>query len=362
MRGKRSASRLILHTRPLPKMHCANYTKDILFLFVTTIVEGVKRVFLFSLLMAVMLPFLSSPSEIAFAQQNPPGGGLQVSPVIFDYDLTAGTQKVDEVSIINNESERVEMTTEVADFEYDEKGEMRYIEENQENPSVSSLKKWLHYDTKEFSLEPGGEQRIRFTVDVPANAEPGGHYGVIFFRTKPKGSGNIGVSARIGSLILVTIPGNVKKTGEVVDFKIGKLNDKNEVVSRDFFERGPLDVFYRVKNTGNVHFKPTGRLLIKDGNGKILQEIPPADLRVFPGLGRDYNQQVNLDPWGFYEAVLELNDGDGTSLGTRTIKFWGFNYPLVLFWAAIAIAVLLIGFFGIRQYNRWIVKKATTGK
>ena len=287
------------------------------------------------------------------------GPALQISPVMFDHDLVPGDKILKEVSLLNNGNEEVSMVSEFADFIYDSKGEMKFIEESEydnEESIKTSVKKWISTDIKEFTVAPGELKKIPFTITVPNDAEPGGHYGVLFFRSKPQGNGTIGVSARIGTLILVTVPGNVIKTGVLESFSVGTVNEKNEVISKTFFETKPINFGFRISNTGNVHFKPTGKIIIKDMFGKIVQEIPPSDMRVFPGIGRNFVVQSDIEPWGRYEAIIQLQDGDGHSMKEMTVVFWGFNYLLILQWVFLLLIIGFVFVIGVSTYYNRKVK------
>lgn len=310
------------------------------------------------LLMTQCMSLILFSAVSAQAQETP--AGIQISPVIFEHDLKPGDVQQETVRVSNRNPAAVDLSLEVADFYYDENGKMKFIEENQENSSVSSLKKWLSYDQKELTLAPNSDKDIPFTITVPANAEPGGHYGVMFFRTKQPDAAQIGISARVGALVLVTIPGDVKKTGELEDFIVGKMNAEKKVNTQNFFETGPVDMAFTLKNTGNAHFKPTGTITIKDTFGRVVKEIPmPPDIvRAFPEIPRTYAQTANIDPWGWYEASLSLKDGDGNALPPLTVKFWGMNYKMLLVWLLVVAVVIVVLVIGIKQYNKWIISKA----
>jgi hypothetical protein len=71
-----------------------------------------------------------------------------------------------------------------------------------------------------FTVPAGGSQIINYTMTVPANATPGGHYGAVFFNN-PDGAigGNaVQMNRRIGMLYLATVPGDI-----VINTNIGDI-------------------------------------------------------------------------------------------------------------------------------------------
>lgn len=51
---------------------------------------------------------------------------------------------------------------------------------------------------------------MNYIINTPANAVPGGHYGAVFFNSPDNSDGGtISMNRRIGSLLLVTVPGDI---------------------------------------------------------------------------------------------------------------------------------------------------------
>jgi hypothetical protein len=40
---------------------------------------------------------------------------------------------------------------------------------------------WITTDTNSFTIPSEGSQNVNFTINIPANATPGGHYGAVLF-------------------------------------------------------------------------------------------------------------------------------------------------------------------------------------
>ena len=148
---------------------------------------------------------------------------------------------------------------------------------------------------------------------------------------------------------------------EVQEFSANK-NDKKGT----FFETTPFNFLVKVKNTGNVHEQPIGRITITDMFGKTVAGLnvnsPPNN--VLPNSTRAFTQPLdksvigNKKLFGRYKAKLSLTYGTDKSTVESVMTFWVIPYRLV----AAVIAFLIIAFFGLRfmikRYNRRILAQA----
>lgn len=292
-----------------------------------------------------------------------------ISPVIIEKVIQPGTTYEDEVTVFNSSETPVKIGNSVADFYYDNVGQIRFVEEEQAPISSASLKEWLSIETDEFSLGVGEIKKVPVKVTVPADAEPGGHYGVLFFNSVPTENSMVNVSGRVGTLVLVEVPGDVNKSAELTGFDIGdrvKVNNQDTLSPRSFYENGPMTFAFSVKNKGNVHFTPEGTIIIKNMFGRVVARVSAqpenasAKYRSFPGVEREF-----LRDWedtgflmGRYTAHLEMRDGSGAMLTIPDVSFTVFPWKFVI--AGILMLLVLISLLVtlMKQYNSWIIKKA----
>jgi hypothetical protein len=292
-----------------------------------------------------------------------------ISPVIIEKVIQPGTTYEDEVTVFNSSEVPVKIGNSVADFYYDNVGQIRFVEEEQAPISSASLKEWLSIDAEEFSLGVGEIKKVPVKVSVPADAEPGGHYGVLFFNSIPEGNTMVNVSGRVGTLVLVEVPGDVNKAAELTNFDIGdrvKVNNQDTLSPKSFFENGPMTFSFSVKNKGNVHFTPEGDIVIKNMFGRVVEKLSaqPENIsskyRSFPGVEREF-----LRDWedtgflmGRYTASLVMRDGSGNVMSIPDVSFTVFPWKFVI--AGILFLLVLISLLVtlIKQYNKWIIKKA----
>jgi hypothetical protein len=107
--------------------------------------------------------------------------------------------------------------------------------------SVTSLASWISFDaTGLFTIAPKSNRTVGYTINTPANAVPGGHYGAIFFNSpESTNGGTISMNRRIGSLLLITVPGTIivaPEFGSILIDMHGGASPGVPTVGRDFWK------------------------------------------------------------------------------------------------------------------------------
>lgn len=258
--------------------------------------------------------------------------GLQISPLTFKFDIkTAEVKDDNKVFIKNNNPEAINYTLEVENFsKVSDEGAPSFSGlETQEG--VTTLADWITFSSqKEGILQPGEEKEVDFSVSVPNGAEPGGHYAAIFVKEvkkTPEGKVEIGISSRVGTLLLVSVPGETKKDARLFDFSFPK-----------FVWKGPINFSMKVENTGSIHYDSKGAISIKPLLGTTAtvdmgtHTIIPKNVRNFEGT---WNKKF---PFGRYTLTASATNGDGQPV-TTTGTLWAI--PLYLVISAI-VAIILI--------------------
>jgi hypothetical protein len=238
----------------------------------------------------------------------------------------------------------------------------------------NDLASWIKVPQGPISIRSLDWQQIVFEIKIPQDAEPGGHYAAIFFSPQNPnegGSDKVSVNYKTGSLLLLTISGNIKEGGNLKEFSSDKT----------FYDHIPANFSLRVENTGNVHFKPGGVISIKNTFGgfvtdlKILQtesggNVLPKSIRKYDIIWGEADKEKI--PKGFWQSVkYEWNNfyiGRYSAIAqvkfpadkndSAQIAIWIIPWQLLI---VIVIGLILV-FLLFRQYNRWIIKKARSQK
>ena len=292
------------------------------------------------------------------------GQALSISPPLIELKADPGQTVKATIKLTNISSGELLIKTQFNDFgAKNETGEPNIIFDDAANTPYS-LRQWITTSAP-FKIASKESKTIDFPIQVPKNAEPGGHYAVIRFTggaPELEDSG-VALSASIGSLVLLDVSGNIQEKASLSDFYAATPS----FAKANFFEQGPIEFVQRIQNEGNIHVKPTGTVDIYDMWGHKVKSLqvngdlsdknnPPKS--VLPQSIRRFDEKWDQG-WllGKYEAKLNLSYGDGKKL-TSTLSFWVVPYKLV---AVIIIGLIALFFglrFGIRRYNTHIISKS----
>ena len=247
----------------------------------------------------------------------------------------------------------------VADVYYDEHNIPIVIEGGAEIPNKVSLRTWIKLNISEgpVTFKPNETKEISYEIRIPEDATPGSHMGAIYALgiadPRDKNGEALTVRTRMGAGVLVEIPGDIIKSGEVMSFDVGIGRGDARSASLDpqrFFGFPPINFDAAYKNTGNTFYQPGMRLELFNWWGRKVDEFVSRGLRVFPGNTLHFNGEITKGSWlwfGPYKAVLHTQDGDGNVMPDREVTFWFIPWLPIL-----ALLVLLIVLF-------WLGKKYT---
>lgn len=285
------------------------------------------------LMLSVLLSVLSFGARVANA-----GTGLSIQPVKVSHTINPGETISDIIYLTNASEEDVKVEVTVEDF-IPAVGSVN-ISFVGRAEGLTTVRDWIIIGEKDsFVFKKGESRAIPYTVKAPKNAEPGGHFGVAFFKaSKLQEAEQLKISTRIGMLIFVTVPGNNLQKGKILNFTGPK-----------FVQKGPVAFEIKFENTGTVHFEPKGKIKIKNVFGKEIASIPVEGQVVLPTGVRDLNASW-FTGWlfGKYKADLNIIDGEGNNLSGKSISFYAFP----IWYLAGFIAATAAIFFGFKYLRK----------
>ncbi len=295
---------------------------------------------------------------------NPANNGqaLEIAPPVIYLNADPGQIINTQILIRDISSGNLLVTGQVNDFVASgQDGTPKVLLDNDTSSNPYGLKTWVAGLPK-LLLIPREIKSLPVTIRVPANASPGGHYGVIrFTATAPslEGSG-VSLSASLGSLILLTVSG---KTNHKLSTESLTINSNGKTGT--LFQSGPLNFVEVIKNEGNVHEQPSGQVIINDMFGKKIAavnvNVPPGN--VLPGSSRKFTQPLdktvigNRRLFGRYTAQMKLTYGTDKQSLNSTLTFWVIPYRLIGGVILALIALFFIIRFALKRYNRYILKQ-----
>lgn len=300
----------------------------------------------------------------SYAESSSSAQGLQISPAKVELNTAPGNSYSIKLMITNVTDSELVYSSAVSDFKASGETGIPKISIDKTMPATASVRSWVDTISK-FSLGSHQSKDVYAEINVPTNAEPGGHYGILSFSgTAPDVSGTgVGLSASTGVLLLIRVDGAVTESAKIASFYSGKL-DKPLF----FFESSPIPFIVRVQNNGNTHIKPMGNIEIKDMFGNSVATVPvnktatnvlPDSIRRFGGSDADKLQMTSKGLlFGQYTAQLTLGYGTTGQAITGTLSFWVIPYKVIL----TVLLVLLTSIFVFRRliktYNKRIIEKA----
>lgn len=271
--------------------------------------------------------------------------GIQISPLTYDYQLRPGESVTGQVTVKNLNDTVLTYVCEKENFSnVSDEGAPSFGEAQE---GLTALADWIDFPKdKEGTIEPGQDKKIDFTINVPLNAEPGGHYAAVFAKEIIKtadGRTELGVASRVGTLILVSVPGETVKTGLISEF-----------ISPKFIWQGPVDFNLKFKNTGTVHYDSTATVSLKSLIGKT-SDIDLGTHTVLPQSNRNYEGTWDKKyPFGYYRVTATANDGNNLPI-TTTAVIWAIPLIIVIPVLIGLIILIIILIYTKRHYH--IVKQ-----
>ena len=296
-------------------------------------------------LAAVFVVAGSLLTQAVFAQES--GNGFQISPVRTELTIEPGGSEKTTVTAMNPTSGAIKANVVVNDFEAatDETGQPKVIFQSDQTAPGNSFKS-LVGDLGTVDIPAGGSVNIPVVVTVPEGASPGGYYGAVRLEPTVETDKNVNLTASVGTLYLVTVPGDLNEALELVEFTAAK----NGSTGRFFIGGGEnIQIVTRLKNTGNIHVKPFGRIQITDYKGNTVEQYEfnntEPKSNVLPNSTRKFTDEVNYSNFfGKYTITANLGYSSAGNLITAKNTFWVVPVWLVVVLAA-ALLVVLVGAF-----------------
>lgn len=254
-----------------------------------------------------------------------PRESIAISPVSQRFELKAGDQAANKVTVINDGD--VDAIFVVYARPYSIKNEL-YEPDFEKTSKSTDIYQWIEFDKTSYALKAGERVDVPYEFKVPASAASGGHYAVIFVETQPEPGATDSVvrKKRLGSIVTATVDGELIKKGSTVETTV------------KFWQTvAPLVGASRVENTGNTDFQASATMTVTD----ILGSIKHREIKeyvVYPDTIRRIPIEWQNVPWfGLFKVEYKTVVLDKATQSS--------NYVLMLprWLAVIGIALIVIG-------------------
>lgn len=270
--------------------------------------------------------FMLSATNLQAQSQN-----ITIIPPKFELFANPGDSVTEQIRVKNDSTFPVTYGIVLEDFSTaGEEGQVVLEEPSSNNYSLAN---WIEPESKDIVLQPGEERALTFTINIPKDAEPGGHYASLLFSSGGDPvPGAASVTQRVGSLILLRVSGNVSETATIESFTIPSYSQK-----------GPIIFSLRVKNDGNVHVRPKGTIIITNLFGKKVDEIPLNGANIIPGAVRKMETEWNKDNiFGVYTATMVSTYGQQNIPLTAAARFTVASTTVIILLAVALITGLFL--------------------
>lgn len=287
------------------------------------------------------------------AQSN--GLSLSVTPTLFQMSVVPGQSWQSGVKVINSNPFPLTVYAQAVNFApQGESGEGKFIPVFTRATEGTTLAEWINLSGEHVTIDPEQTATVPFSVSVPENAAPGGHFAAILIGTKPPESEEkirVSTSQVVTSLFFVRIAGDVQEQGQIREF----------TTTQHFVQSPHADFEVRFENKGNVHLQPQGQIVITNMWGKERGSIPintqthfgnvlPQSIRKFEF---SWSGEPSFSDIGRYKAVITLGFGsDEKQFETRTTYFYVVPIKATALFFGSLISLVLLVRWSITAYVR----------
>lgn len=306
-------------------------------------------------IIAILLVAVYSPAVYSQNQQNQPSGsGLSISPTISEYTLKPGTHQSLTVTLKNITVDDVLAQAVINDFTADNSTGNPKIITDTSIKSPNSIREFVK-NVDNVPLKKGQQKNVILDIAVPANAAPGAYFGVIRYKAVPTGvnapgPGQVALTASVGTIVLITVPGNLKEQVQVQGLHVYRgARDSS------FFFGPPDKIGVEIRNFGNGFIKPFGTVEVHDTFDKLLTTYqlnnPKQPGNILPSSTRIFTHDLKgASKIGRYKIIASVSWGSGSQVLTLEKSFWYIPLWLV---AVILIVLAVLIFLVIRTYRRY---------
>jgi len=280
-------------------------------------------------------------------------GDFVVGPGKFDLTITPGESQTVDILLTNRTGVAKEFVLTTEDMTGSSDIDQPTILLG-DDTGPYSLKDFIQVPAHRFIIEPGERVTVPVTITLPTDAEPGGRYGSLLVQTVSSGApeGNLPATAvvsRIAVLFFITTPGELNRSGELVDF--------TTVPAASFFTKGPITFGLLYENTGTVHTNPAGEIVITNILG---QEV--GYLEVLPWFSLPQSLRLREVVWdreallGRYTATANVYRGYEDEAGqpiidTKSVTFWVVDWIVLMAIVGVFMTLFLVFRFISRRFT-----------
>ncbi|MDB5161781.1 MAG: hypothetical protein JWM52_289 [Candidatus Saccharibacteria bacterium] len=250
--------------------------------------------FFLPVLSLILSPFLFS--QPLHAQSITSERQITISPLRTELTLAAGTSNTGTLRLYNTGKQDlyIQMNTQlftIADSDYNYS-----FDEN------NAVNQWVRYSPANFSLEAGKSLDIQYSVNVPLSASVGDKYFMMFASTTPSQSAAIKTAERVGSIVYLTVPGDITRTGKLLSLRSPLLATKDTTWSAN------------IQNAGSSLFRSHYTVSVQTLWGQEVNKQEDSALILSNSI-RLVSNNLEMPSWlGVYKVAYTFELGDSNPI------------------------------------------------
>lgn len=306
------------------------------------------------LVVSAVVAVLGPASAYAQEAAENARAGLTVSPPLAQLSAEPGTKLTQTFRVYNEGTSAERVTADLLNWAPGEDGASVIFPDE---PTEFAMAEWMSVKPQTARVPAGESVDFTLTVNVPRNAGPGGRYGAVNFRpVRPPVPGAVQVEQVVSALVLLEVSGNIVQGASLTDFGArtravaGSPSDAEPVTVLD---TAAFDFLARVRNTGNVHLRPTHIVEVSNVFGTPVETVDNTGGEgtqglVLPSSERAYRVPMQGELWpGFYRARVTTTYADGQPPLTATTSFW-----YIPMWFRLGAPLVLVALIALIVYRR----------
>ena len=177
--------------------------------------------------------------------------------------------------------------------------------------------RWLSVHPTDVTVSPGKPERVQYTVQVPSDAEGELRVQVFFTSEQLNAAGKPTLRSRLGTIIYVNVEGTAAPEAAIRDVTASYTAATPGAKKPD-----QLSLAINIRNSGNAHIAPEGRVIVQDDAGRGVARFPlrggwgllPNEEDAYHAIGSG----VYLSPGHYTVRILVTYGGDLHYAGTTT--------------------------------------------
>ncbi len=269
---------------------------------------------------------------------------ISVSPTLYDMAAEPGQVWNSSIKVVNVNAFDLTVYADVVNFlPQGEGGDGRFVPIDENDRTGATIAEWFTISREAIVIPREQTVEVPFTVSVPADAGPGGHYAAILIGTRPlagePGQSKLQTAQVITSLFFARIAGEINEAGLIREFS----------TTESILSQPEATFSLRFQNQGNVHLRPQGEIKILNMWGEERGLVP---INQFSNFGNVLPQSIrelqftwrgewSIADIGRYTAIATLAYGtDERQFASAETTFW--LLPLnLLFWIVVGLVVFV---------------------